>query len=132
MSQADIENIRARYEAATRGDRAALFRDVHPGFSLKTPERVPNAGTYFGAQEAMGFFDDFWAGFEEVILEPEDFLESGDRIVVLLRVRLRHKGSSAYVTLHVAVLWTMQDGKPLRMEMYPEREQALEAAGLKQ
>jgi len=130
MSQADIEQIRARYEAVGRGDRGAVFRDVLPGFTLKTPDRIPNAGTYLGEGEATRFMADFWAPFEEIIIEPEEFFERGDRIVAYLRVRSRHKGSSAFVDIHVGALWTMRDGKPLMCEMFPQREQALEAAGL--
>jgi len=130
MSAADIEAIRAREEAVSRGDREAVFRDVHPGFTLKTPDRVPNAGTYLGSAEANRFMVDFWEPYEEVSVEPEEFHENGDDIVVLLRVRSRYKGSSAPVDIQVAALWTMRDGKPLRCEMFPEREKALEAAGL--
>ena len=131
MSAADIEDIRARYRAITSNDRGAAFRDVHSGFTLKTPDRVPNAGTYFGAEEAIRFFEDFWAPFEEVSVEPEEFFEKDDQIAVFLRVRLRPRDSSAPVELRVGALWVMKDGKPLRVEMYPEREQALEAVGLK-
>ena len=132
MSEADIEQIRARYEAVGSGDRAAVFRDVGPGFTLKTPDRVPNAGTYFGSDEANGFMADFWAPFEEVFVEPQEFVENGDQIVVFLRVRSRHKGSSAFVEIRVAAVWTKRDGKPLRCEMFPQPEQALEAAGIEQ
>jgi ketosteroid isomerase-like protein len=130
MSQADIEELRARYEAISRGDRGAGFRDVHPGFTLKTGEQVPNAGTYLGSDEATRFVEDLWEPFEEVTMEPQEFFERGDQIVVLLVVRARHKGSDAVVENRIGALWTMRDGKPLRLEMYPKREQALEAAGL--
>jgi ketosteroid isomerase-like protein len=127
MSQSDIETLRARYEAVSRGDRAALCRDVHPGFTLRTPERGPNAGTYLGSEEATRFMEDFWEPFDEVIVEPQEFVERGDRIVVLLLARQRPKGSSAFVEARVAMLWTMQNGKPIRGEIYSQREKALEA-----
>jgi len=129
VSAADIENIRARYEAVNAGDRSVLFQDVHPGFTLQTPDRVPNAGTYLGAEEATRFMQDFWAPFEEVRVECREFAEQGDRVAVRLRVRSRHKGSSAFVEINVAVVWTMRDGKPIRAEMYPEPEKAFEAIG---
>jgi ketosteroid isomerase-like protein len=126
MSQADIDDIRARYEAVNAGDRAAVFRDVHPGFALKTPDRVPNAGTYLGAPEATQFIEDFWAPFEEVHVEPVEFEQRGDLVAVRLHVRNRHRGTSAYVDINVSILWTMKDGKPIRAEMYPEPEKAFE------
>ena len=129
MSDADIEDIRARYEAVNAGDRAAVFRDVHPGLALQTPDRVPNAGTYLGSAEATRFIEDFWAPFEEVNVEPVEFEQRGDRLAVRLHVRNRHRGTSAFVDIHVSILWTMKSGKPIRAEMYPEPEKAFEVLG---
>ena len=130
MSQSDVDSLRVRYEAVSHGDRAAIYRDVQPGFTLKTPDSFPEAGTFHGAADATRFVEGFWAPFEEVNIEPQEFLESGDQIVVFLHVRLRHNGSTAFMSLRVANLWTMRDGKPVRCEWFPNREQALEAAGL--
>jgi ketosteroid isomerase-like protein len=130
MSQSDIENLRARYEAVTRGDRAAVYRDVQPGFTLKTPEQFPNAGTYHGSEEATRFVTEFWAPHEEVIVEPEEFFENADQIVVFLLARLRPKGSSAFLESRVANLWTFREGRPIRCEWFPHRDQALAAAGI--
>jgi len=47
---------------------------------------------------------------------------------------IRHVGrgklSGAEVEQRFAQLWTVRDGKIVRMEMYPDREDALEAVGL--
>jgi hypothetical protein len=32
--------------------------------------------------------------------------------------------------IRIGHLWTMRDGKPFQLELFPEREQALEAVGL--
>ena len=130
MSRADIDDIRARYETVSAGDRGAIFRDVHPGFTLQTPDRVPNAGVYLGAEEANRFMQDFWAPFEEIIIEPQESFDNGDQVVMLLQVRSRHKGSDAFVEINVGALWTMRDGKPIRCQMFPQAEEALQAAGI--
>jgi ketosteroid isomerase-like protein len=129
MSDAEIQALRARYDALSRGDRAAAFRDVHPDFELKTVDRVPNAGTYRGSEDATRFLEDLWEPFEEVTLRPEEFFERDDRIVVFLLVHARHKGSDAVIETRIGALWTMQDGKPVRCEMFAQREKALKAAG---
>ena len=77
-----------------------------------------------------GFFADMTAGFEEVVFEPEEFLDRGDQIVVLLRFRARPSGAGAAIENRVGHLWTMRDGKAIRCETFPRREHALEAAGL--
>jgi ketosteroid isomerase-like protein len=125
-----IEVLRAGYEAVNRGDWAAAFRDVHPDFELKTADRVLNPGTYRGVDAATRFFEDLLEPFDRVTIEPQEFVESGDRIVVMLLTRFRPRGSSAEVQNRIAHLWTMRDGKAARCEIFPEREKALEAAGL--
>jgi uncharacterized protein len=130
MSQADIETIRAGYDAVNRGDWDSAFRAAHPDFEWKTADQVPLAGTYRGPEEVRQFFEDQRKAFDEVLFEPEQFFERGDRIVVFVQGRLRPRGSSAMVEMRIAHLWTMRDGKAARCEAFPAREEALEAVGL--
>ena len=132
MSQADIETLRAGYEAINRDDWNEAFRFAHPEFELKTADRVPNPGTYRGPEEARRFFEDLFAPFEEMVVEPEEFFERGDQIAVFVLVRLRPTGSSAEVENRIGHLWTMREGKASRLEVFPRREDALEAAGLRE
>ena len=129
MSQADIETLRAGYEAVSRGDWDAAIRDAHPELELQTADRVVSPGTYRGAGEVRRFFEDLFEPFEEVIVEPEKFFERGDQIAVLLFTRLRPTGSSAVLENRIGHLWRMRQGKAIRLEVFPKREDALEAAG---
>jgi len=130
VSQADIDTLRTGYEAFSRGDWDTPTRFAHPEFELKTAGRTPNPGTYRGAQAARRFFEDLFAPFEEITIEPEEFFQRGDRIAVYLRVRLRPAGSTGVVENRIGHLWTMREGKATRLEIFPRREDALEAAGL--
>ena len=130
MSQADIETLRAGYEAVSRGDWDQALRESHPDFELKTAARFTSPKTHRGPEAARQFFDDLFEAFEEVVIEPQEFFENGDRIAVFLLVRSRPKGSSAVVENRIGHLWTMREGKAIRLEIFPEREKALEAAGL--
>lgn len=64
-------------------------------------------------------------------VQPEEFFERGDQIAVYLRVRLRPTGSSAMLENRIAHLWTIRDGQAARLEIFPRREDALEALGLR-
>jgi uncharacterized protein len=130
MSRADIENLRAVYEAVSRGDWDAAFRDARPDFELRTPDQNPIAGTYRGREEIRDFFAEMWAAFEEVDIQPERFLESNGRILVFLLMQLRPIDSEAKIEMRLVHLWTIRDGKPARCEVFLQREEALEAAGL--
>ncbi len=132
MSRADIETLRVGYEAVSRGDWDAAIRDAHPELELQTADRVVNPGTYRGAGEVRRFFEDLFEPFEEVIVEPEEFFERGDQIAVFVFTRLRPTGSSAVLENRIGHLWTMREGKAIRLEVFPKREDALEAAELRQ
>jgi ketosteroid isomerase-like protein len=130
VSQADIETLRAGYEAVSRGDWDAAARFAHPDFELQTADRAVNPGTYRGTEEVRRFFEDLFDPFEEVVVEPEEFFERGDQIAVFVLARFRPTGSSAVVENRIGHLWTMREGKASRLEVFPRREDALEAAGL--
>jgi ketosteroid isomerase-like protein len=130
MSQAEIEQLRAVYDAVNRGDWDAAFDDARPDFELVPPDQNPIAGTYRGREAIRGFFDELWAAFDEVTVEPGPFLEADDQIVVSLAMRLRPSDSPAAVEMQITHLWTLRDGKAARCEVFLRREQALEAVGL--
>jgi uncharacterized protein len=130
MSQADIETLCAVYEAVNCGDWDAGFRAVPSDFEYKVPDRDPLGGTYRGREEVRRVFEDQLGAFEEAVAEPQEFFERGDQVVVFLLVRSRPRGSSATIEIRVAHVWTMRDGRPARVELFPVREEALEAVGL--
>jgi ketosteroid isomerase-like protein len=132
MSQADVERLRAGYEAISRGDWDAALRETSASFELKTPDTNPIAGTYRGREEVRRFFEELWAAFAEVAAHPEKFVELDDRILVFLLMRLRPADSNATLEMRTAHLWTLRGGEFIRCEIFTEREQGLEAAGLSQ
>jgi ketosteroid isomerase-like protein len=129
MSQEYVEVVRSIYEAFNRRDWDAVFRDQQPDTELTTPPG-PNAGTYRGREEIQGFWEEMLTAFEASRAEPEEFFEHGDQVAVVVRGRVRPKGSSAEIENRTGNLWTLRDGKVVSMRMFPKPETALEAAGL--
>jgi uncharacterized protein len=129
MSQENVEIVRSIYEAFNRRDWDAAFRDQHPDVELTTPPG-PNAGTFRGREEIQGFWEEMLTPFEAWTAEPEEFFEHGDQVVAVVKVRVRHKDSSAEIENRTGNLWTIRDGAVGSMRMFPQPEKALEAAGL--
>jgi ketosteroid isomerase-like protein len=129
MSEQNVEIVRAIYDASNRGDWDAAFRHQHPDVELTTPPGV-NAGTYRGREECQGFWEDLGAAFEMAVAEPEEFFEIGDQVVVVVRGRMRPKGSSAAIENRTGFLWTIRDGKVASVRLFAKPEEALRAAGL--
>ena len=70
--------------------------------------------------------------FDDVRFEPVEVIDAGDdTVIAVMRISGRPKGTSAEtLTLSVAGVNTIRDGKIARSREYWTREEALEAAGL--
>jgi ketosteroid isomerase-like protein len=128
----NVEAIRSGYDAVNRGDQEAFFQFLDPAIEWKAPDRTPFAGTYHGHEAVREFLDSYLEAFDDLHLEPEEFFDADDRIVVFVRESARGKGSGVEVQIRVGHLWTMREGKAVGFEYFPEREKALDAAGLKE
>jgi ketosteroid isomerase-like protein len=129
MSQENVEIVRSVYEAANRGDWEGVFRDLDPGFELTTPAGL-DAGVYRGRDECQGFWEEMLTAFEGYSLQPEEFLETGDQVVVVVKSRLRPKGSSGDIERRTASVWTLREGKAVSAGIFRNPKEALEAVGL--
>ena len=130
MSQKNVEIVRSVYEATNRRDWDAAFRDQSPDVEFTTPPRGINAGTYRGREECQAYFEEWLTPFEAVSAEPEELLESGDQVAVVLKIRARPRESNAEIEIRNGHLWAFRDGRARSMRIFPEPEKALEAAGL--
>jgi ketosteroid isomerase-like protein len=132
MSQANVEVIRNIYEAWNRGDLDSAFEVFDQDIEWVLPEGGLNSGVYRGHDEVRRLLDGYLEAFEFLRPEPERFFDAGDRIVVFIRTSVRSKGSGAEAAVRPAHLWTIREGKVVRMEVFPaaKRDQALEAVGL--
>jgi ketosteroid isomerase-like protein len=129
MSQENVEIVRRFYDALNHGDWDEAFRDIHPHVEV-TLQRGPGAGTHRGREAIQGFIEDYIAAFDSMDFEPEEFLENGDQVVVLLTRRARPKGGSGEMVVRNGHIWTVRDSTILSMKSFPDPEKALEAAGL--
>jgi ketosteroid isomerase-like protein len=132
MSQENVEVVRRAYEAFSRAGVDALLEYVHPDAEYDMSATIgPYAGMYYGRAAIRNLLTDYFGTWESVRLEPEDFIEvDEDRVVVPFRLHGRGKGSGVEVEAQMIQVWTVRDGKAVRVAAYNDRTEALEAAGL--
>jgi ketosteroid isomerase-like protein len=132
MSQENVEIVRRAYEAFSRAGLDALLEHFHPNAEYDITAAIgPYAGMYYGRAAIRNFLADYFESWEYVQMEPEDFIEVGeDHVVVLLRMHMRGKGSGVEVKAQTTNVWTVRDGKAVRMAVYNDKAEALEAVGL--
>jgi ketosteroid isomerase-like protein len=68
--------------------------------------------------------------FEGHTIEATEIIDAGDKVFVAILQRGRPRGSQAVVEGRWWVATTLRRGEIARVEVFPERAQALEAAGL--
>jgi ketosteroid isomerase-like protein len=64
------------------------------------------------------------------VIDPEEFIDAGDQVVLISRQLGRGKMSGIDVEQQLAQVWTLRDKKIVRMTAYPSKADALEAVGL--
>jgi ketosteroid isomerase-like protein len=131
MSQENVEIVRQAFECVER-------RDWDRAASLYDPD-VEQHGTVGGVEEgrvlrgpyeirrSFESEDEIWA---EHRMEPEKFIDFGDRVVVLIREYQRGKTSGIETEVETAVIMDLRDGRIVRAQGYMDRAAALRAAGL--
>jgi ketosteroid isomerase-like protein len=131
MSQENIEIVRAGIDAYNRGDLEAALKEAAPDFEFDLSRaRGPLRGVY-GRDQMFRFWDEFAEGWESQRIEPHEFIEVADDVVVPWT--LHAKGRDG-IEVEARVTWTftIRDGAIRRICMYQDRSDALEAAGLRE
>jgi ketosteroid isomerase-like protein len=135
MSQENVEIVRRAFEEFTRGGWEPLFDSFWAPEIVwdMSPSDIAGLGIYHGHDEVRSFFEDWFSTFpfDEWEQELEDLIDCGDQVVVALtRQRGRGSASGVSVELEYAQVVTLRESKIVRVVVYTDREQALEAVGL--
>ena len=85
---------------------------------------------YMGRDAVIKASRHYWGTWDYYRVEAEEIICAGPSVVVILRESGRGKGSGAPFERHHPQLWTFREGRIIRWESIPSREEALQAAGL--
>ena len=70
--------------------------------------------------------------YEGMRVDPREFIEADDKVVVIGRAFATARGSGTPLDTQIAFVWTVRDGRLVRNEVFMDRREALEAAGLRE
>ena len=130
MSQANVEIIRRGYGhfLATGGEILAHADLVWDVSNLGWPDQQ----IYSGPAGAMQFNAEWAAAWDDWELEPVEFLDAGERVLVIVIQRGRSKATGVPVEMRFAQVWTLRNGQGIRMDLYGSVDDALKAVGLEE
>jgi ketosteroid isomerase-like protein len=141
----NVETLRQIYEAFNDRDIETLMERFHPEIEIQEtqdlayaaallrvlgPRFVILSGGYRGRAEVRKLWETVWEISEWFIVDPLDYIETGEHVVVPITLNARAKGTGLEGEAPTAHLWTMRDGMGYRLGVYADKRQALAAARL--
>jgi uncharacterized protein len=130
MSEENVELVRRGHEAFRDSGEDAIFEYLDADIEMTPVEDLLDAGTFHGHDGVHRFFQTLREAFGDFTWEPQEFLDQGDHVVVATRFVAEGRGSGAPVEAMIYNVWTVRQGKAVRVHGYLSRARALEAAGL--
>ena len=124
MSQENVDVVRSIYAAWLKGESARDFID--PDVEYVNPPDAVEPGTRRGRKAFAGIR----GAYDDVRIEPQEFVDARDDVVVLARITGRGRTSGVDIDWRQGYIWTIQGGKAIRFRWFSTPEQALDAAGL--
>jgi ketosteroid isomerase-like protein len=124
MSQQNVEIVRRFLKVDV--DEALTYAD--PGIVWNPIEELATHG-HDAVRASLARWKAEWDDYQ---LMPEEFMDMGDRVVVTVRLRGRGRGSGVEIDARFYDVYTLRDGKIVRMDQFVERSEALEAVGLRE
>jgi ketosteroid isomerase-like protein len=134
MSQENVVVVRRIYDALARRDDVTPF-ELYSESIVWDLSKARRAAlyvkpVYHGHEGVRQSWREVLAAFGEFDVEVEELTDAGDQVLAVLREREIGRASGAPVETTHAAVWTLADGKVIRMELFDDRQQALEAVGL--
>src|SRR4029453_942817 len=129
MSHENVEIVRGFVDTLTRGELDAAESVMAPDAEVDFSRALgPYRGVY-RLDEWRRLIDDFTETFESVRTEPDEFIDADDHVVVPHTPYFRGRDG---IETHARDTWvcTVRDGTIVRLCLYPELQEALEAVGL--
>jgi ketosteroid isomerase-like protein len=124
----NVDLVRRLFEAVAEGGFGAGGAFLHPDFEMTQLPMHPEAGTYRGGPAAGQSMEEWMRSFEEFRWDAEEFIDVGDRVVVVVRERGRGRGGGAELDHRYGTVCTVRDGMVVSLGWFHDKDQALEAA----
>jgi uncharacterized protein len=132
MSRENVEIVRRIYGVWDREGSPVSSGLLDSEVAWVNPPEAVAPGTRRGIDAFASAAQTVADTFEGVGVEIEEFIDAGERVVVVATLHGRGRGSGAEVERKQGHVWTIREGKAIRFEWFNTPAMALEAAGLRE
>jgi ketosteroid isomerase-like protein len=126
MSQENVQVVREVYESFVRGDVPAVLEQLDQRVEWNVAENFIYAdlNPYVGPQAVLeGLFTRLGSEWEGFTPKPEEWLDAGDRVVVLGTYTGTYKATEREVRAQFAHVWVVREGKVESVQQYTDTKQ---------
>ena len=116
MSDENVEIVRRVYDGWSRGDFSNVD-DFDPDVEFEMAD-WPHQTKVTGIQAMWDTWRSTLGAFEDFRSVASELTAYGDNVLVLNRIEASGKESGAGVEADTATVWTLRDGKVVRMALY--------------
>ena len=74
--------------------------------------------------------EDWGPAWSEFSAEPEEYIDAGERVIAVFRIRAVGRGSGIEIERQDAAVYEVRDGLVARLDYYNNKPEALAAAGV--
>lgn len=127
-----VEILKEVYAALNRNDIPRVFEFFDPEIERIEFTDLPMGGTYRGHADVYAHFKKGRETWAEGGCHPERFVVAGDKVVVLVHVRVRQKDKMEWIDGRVADGFAFRDGKVVQFRSFLKNKDAFEWAGIQE
>jgi ketosteroid isomerase-like protein len=133
MSQPNVEIVRRVYDAIDRGDAATVLALYDPKIEwdfARSPFRSLFKHDIYRGHDGLRSFirERYEEAWESIDDELEELIDAGEHVISVITTRGRGRASGVEVKKTHAGIWTIRNGRIVRVEWMSSRGDALEAA----
>jgi ketosteroid isomerase-like protein len=129
MSQEKVEIVKECTRQFAAGDLDG-WRDHFSPEVVWDASAMPSSGVFRGHRGIEEFFGDWLVSWTDYQVEFTEYLDLEDGVVVVFRQAGTGRVSGLRVEGVFHSVWDVDGSKVVRVRLFEDREQALEAAGL--
>jgi ketosteroid isomerase-like protein len=134
MSRENVEIVRELYDAAARRDAAAVFALYDPEVELDasgiTLGGLIGQPVRHGHEGVRSYLHDLHEAWDDLDYDLEELIPAGEQVISFITRRGRGRSSGIAVEMSYAIVWTLREGRIVRLVWFPSHEEALKALGL--
>jgi ketosteroid isomerase-like protein len=129
VSRENLEIVQRGIEAFNDQGVEGIIPFIDPEFEATTPpDLASEPDTYRGHDGIRRWFDSFFEVMDEIRWDAREFHEAGEKVVVEFTLMARGKTTGLSFGQDAVMVWTLRNGKAVRVDLYPTLDEALVAA----